>query len=204
VVLAVGYHLRHHPAHRIARERREELVGALRHVGVRWAWPDPATTGWRARGEGARFWSLAALGTHAIDLALWFAGTRIARVAAVLEPEAGVDRAAEVSLAFEGGLLAHVSVSVTHRAAPRFVLAGERGEIECTGTLGARGDGELAHRPPREAARPIAFTPEDPYRAQLAAFAARVEQGRTGDGDDAVAVENLAVLERAASSGRSP
>jgi len=33
---------------------RAELVGVVRTVFVRWAWPDPATDGWRARGEGAR------------------------------------------------------------------------------------------------------------------------------------------------------
>ena len=124
--LAVAYHLRHHAAHRIVMARLGELVGRVRTVLVRWAWPDPATDGWRARGEGARFWSLAALGTHAIDLALMLANHDGATVdvAALTEPAGGIDRAAEVSLRI-GDVLAHVSVSITHRAVSRVIVSGD-------------------------------------------------------------------------------
>ena len=142
VALAVGYHLRHHAAHRLVKERLDELVGPLRTVFVRWAWPDPSVDGWRARGQDARFWSLAALGTHGIDLALWLAGAppelAAGDVRALVEPRTGIDRAAEVSLRL-GSVLAHVSVSVLHRAVSRVLITGDTGEVEALGTLGARG-----------------------------------------------------------------
>ncbi|NOU27103.1 MAG: Gfo/Idh/MocA family oxidoreductase, partial [Polyangiaceae bacterium] len=117
VHLQVGYQLRYHPAHRRMRAEQRERIGALRTIHLRWAWPDPAVDGWRAQGRGARFWSLAALGTHCIDLALLFGGAlpEKRRVAAILEPASGIDRGAEVSFALGNGAAAHVSVALTHR-----------------------------------------------------------------------------------------
>lgn len=194
VHLAVGYHLRHHAAHRLVMERLGEMVGRVRTVHVRWAWPDPATDGWRARGEGARFWSLAALGTHAVDLALMFAGGHpgASEVAAITVPPGGIDRAAEVSLRL-GEVLAHVSVSVVHRAVSRVIVSGNAGEVEAVGTLGARGDGELFHRAPRKSPAPVAFEALNPYVAQLRAFVARAPAGFA---EDASMIANLDILDR--------
>lgn len=198
VALEIGYHVRHHAAHALARVRLAELVGTLRTIDVRWAWPDPAVDGWRARGDGARFWSLAALGTHGIDLALWLSGSPAARdVAAVVEPRrsAGIDRAAEVVLGLAAGVRAHVSVSVDHRAVSRVRITGDLGEVEAIGTLGARGDGELWHRAPRSAAAPLPFDACDPYEAQLRAFLCSVAAGFR---DDPARRENVAILDRVA------
>jgi predicted dehydrogenase len=189
-VLTVGYHLRHHVGHQHIHGRLKELVGRIRSLLVRWAWPDPATGGWRAHGEHARWWSLAALGTHAIDLALWLVEEPLAEVAAVREPATGIDRAAEVSLRFTGGALAHVSCAVTHRARPTIAIAGDAGELELVGTLGARGAGTILHIGRGE----IPFTAEDPYARQLRAFVARCDG--TGPRIDLHAVDNVAVLER--------
>jgi predicted dehydrogenase len=209
VHLAVGYHLRHHPAHRLAASRLRELVGEVRTIFVRWAWPDPAVDGWRARGEGATFWSLAALGTHGIDLAMWLSGSKAdagqdmaalaSSVASVTEPALGTDRAAEVSFRW-GSTLVHVSVSVVHRAVSRLIISGDAGELEAIGTLGARGDGELWHRAPRGAATNIAFEPANPYAAQLREFVSRAARGF---GEDPALLANLTVLDRI-EKARSP
>ncbi|MDB4933879.1 MAG: Oxidoreductase domain protein [Labilithrix sp.] len=195
VHLAVGYHLRHHAAHRTLLARTNELVGNVRTIFVRWAWPDPATDGWRAKGDGARFWSLAALGTHAIDLAMWLAREDHASdVAALLDPPSGIDRGAEVTMRL-GSILAHVSVSVAHRAVSRVIVSGDAGELEATGTLGARGDGELWHRAPRQAPVAIAFEAENPYAAQVRDFLGRARAPGTFS-DDASLLSNLDVLDR--------
>lgn len=210
VCLAVGYHLRHHEAHRIAAAQSPERVGSVRSIFIRWAWPDPATEGWRARGSMARFWSLAALGTHGLDLAMMFAGsTDISDVVAVLEPSSGADRAAEVSLRLstKGGsaALAHVSVAVTHRAVSRVLVAGDAGEIEATGTLGARGDGDLTFRSAKkgEAPRAIPFEAKSPYEAQMRDF---IRRALLGFNDDPALLTNLILLDRIGSAhpGGSP
>lgn len=223
--LEVGYQLRHHAAHQAARARIPELVGPIRSIFIRWAWPDPATDGWRARGQDARFWSLAALGTHGIDLAMWLARTaNVTDVVALRDPPTGVDRAAEVSFKlrpagapnepFNGApeglsesapdspsapapdsrvIFVHISVAITHRAVSRVLIAGDRGEIEATGTLGARGDGELAHRAPRSAPTPLPFTPTSPYKAQIQSFVRRAERGNSPDPS---LLMNLLILDR--------
>jgi len=190
--LMVGYHLRHHQAHVALRNALSERVGDVRHIHVRWAWPDPKTDGWRARGDGARFFAMAALGTHAVDLCHWLTGSRVRELAAMLALEGQTDRAAEVTLAFEQGALAHVSVSVRDRATSRLVVAGPLGELECTGTLGARGTGELGYRSRGTGLLPLPYVPQNPYAMQLRAF---VDATRTGS-IDRDALENLAVLDQ--------
>lgn len=199
--VAAGYHLRHHPAHQamLASSSLQDRVGALRSIHLRWAWPDPGTQGWRARGEDAQFWSLAALGTHCIDLAL---GTHhgdhanAASVHAAFFPPAGIDQAAELSFSL-GDALVHISVSVRHRARSRFVITGEQGELEALGTLGARGEGELWYRPARGREEPIPFTPHSPYAAQLEAFVCNIPNGFQSDSR---ILTNVAMLEHIAAS----
>ncbi|MEJ7600645.1 MAG: Gfo/Idh/MocA family oxidoreductase [Kofleriaceae bacterium] len=198
-VLAVGYQLRHHAGHQLVREQLPALVGELRAIHVRWAWPDPAVAGWRAQGTAARWWSLAALGTHGLDLALWLAGDDITHAACVREPASGIDRAAEVSLRFANGVLAQVSVAITHRALPSFTIAGTLGEVIASDTLGARGAGTIVHRDTAtRTSRELVFPVEDPYLRQLGAFAARC--GGTGPRVDPHAVSNVALLHRITSA----
>lgn len=194
--LAVGYHLRHHAGHVALRAQAQALIGETKSLAIRWAWPDPAVTGWRATGPGTRAWCLSALGTHGLDLVLWLTGaTRVTSICAIVDPPfgagRGLDRAAEISLRLDDGLLAHVSVSVRHRATSRVSLVGERGEIEAIGTLGARGEGEIILHVGREAPRPLVFVPENPYQAQLKAF---VDQTARGFVEDAALVENVRLL----------
>ena len=192
VLLHVGYHLRYHAAHQQVIRRRDELIGPLRSLSVRWAWPDPATHGWRALGQGARFWSLAALGTHALDLCQWFAGAPIAQTVGLTVPSLadGVDRSAELAVEFASGVLAHISVAVTHRALPRLLLVGEHGEVECLATLGSRGTGEIWHRPLRGSAVSIHFVEHDPYRAQLGAWMEAIRRHSSSAPDNGAATSH--------------
>lgn len=196
VHLQVGYQLRYHPAH---RRMLDEHIGVLRTIYLRWAWPDPAVDGWRAQGRGARFWSLAALGTHCIDLALLFGGAlpEKRRVAAILEPTSGIDHAAEMSFELGNGATAHVSVAITHRAVSRLVVTGDAGELEALGTLGARGEGELWRRPPRGPAVALPFEPESPYVSQLRDFVERAGSGFTAD---PALLDNLTLLDDVATA----
>lgn len=189
--LMVGYHLRHHAAHRALRDAIPERTGAPSHIYVRWAWPDPKVDGWRAKGDDARFFAMAALGTHAVDLALWLVGERVESVTGMLSLEGATDRAAEVTLTFPGRAIAHVSVSVRERATSRLVVSGPLGELECTGSLGARGLGDLGYRARGTAFVPLTYVPENPYAAEIRAFAEAARHGTI----DADALENLTVLE---------
>ena len=192
-VLQVGYQLRHHAGHELVHDQLARLVGRVRSIGVHWAWPDPAVAGWRASGQDAKWWSLAALGTHALDLALWIADAHVTETACLREPPTGIDQAAVVALRFGSGVLGHVSVAITHRSQSSLVIAGDTGEVEATGTLGARGAGTILHRANRES-RELAYTIEDPYLRQLRAFVSRCAGGQPRI--DVHAIENVALLHR--------
>ena len=196
VHVQVGYHLRYHAAHRAMVEQRDDLVGRVRSLFIRWAWPDPAKDGWRARSVNARFWSLAALGTHAIDLAMMLVGsTVVTDIVALCEPPAGIDHAAEVSFRVGDTTLVHVSTSILHRAVSRVFVAGDGGEMEATGTLGARGAGEFVVRAPGKPIRPISFDVQNPYEAQLRDFVRRIPLGFQFDSS---LMANVAVMDRIA------
>jgi 1,5-anhydro-D-fructose reductase (1,5-anhydro-D-mannitol-forming) len=206
VRLGVGYHLRHHAGHRLMRAEMAERVGTVRHVDLRWTWPDPASQGWRAKGHGARWWSLAALGTHALDLAQWLVNRPLTVASASVWPEDGVDRAADVLLRGNEGLLVHVFVSVELRTVSRVSVAGTAGELEALGTLGARGTGAVTWRAPREEPRAVPFTAVDPYLEQLRAFLASLRDGSqpSASGEDGLRnVRWLDQLGPAAPSGAS-
>jgi len=195
-VLQVGYHLRHHAGHELVQRDLAALVGNLSTIFIRWARPDFfAIDGSRAHADGG-WWSLAALGTHGIDLALGLAAVAVTDAVSVRNPQRGNDRAAEVSLRFANGTLAHISVSIAlapYRARSIVLLTGTDGEIECLGTLGAHGAGTIVHRT-AAGERPLAFVAEDPYLRQLRAFVARCGEGRMKI--DAHAITNLELLHR--------
>jgi 1,5-anhydro-D-fructose reductase (1,5-anhydro-D-mannitol-forming) len=202
--LAVGYHLRYHPGHRIVRERLAE-IGTLRRLEARWTWPDPATTGWRAHGVGAHFWSLAALGTHLVDLALWLTGeTEVTRVSADVRRKGSVDVAADATLRFASGIVAEIGVSVEYRSTPRLSLVGDGGEIECLRTLGARGGGEIVMRSPRGETAPLPFSPADPYLAMHRSFVASARRGSAPGPAEEAAVLGVELLDRIARAGEAP
>lgn len=196
-VLAVGHHLRHHPGHLEVYQRLNALVGTLRRVVAEWAWPDPAVGGWRAQGKQASSWSLAALGTHGIDLGMWLArSSQVMAMTELLGWEGPVDASHELSFSLEGGAQVHVAGSVRYRALSRLTLVGDLGEVECRGTLGARGAGTILHRRLREEPTPVAFEPADPYAAQLRAFVRAAQSGQQDEEQLAAAIANTTLIER--------
>lgn len=199
-VLEVGYHLRHHAGLQLVHDRMESYIGRLRNVSVRWAWKDPATQGWRASGA-AKLWSMSALGTHCVDLAMWFAGSSASHVMGLLRtPISGeVDRAAELCMRFDRGILGHVSVAVDYRGQSRLLLAGDHGDLECVNTLGARGSGKIWFcSQDNPARREVVFQAANPYAAQLRAFAARAASAGGWDLPDERLrqLSNLAALDK--------
>lgn len=176
-VLTCGYHLRHHAGHRVLRQNLESYIGRLRSIFIHWAWPDPSTSGWRASGQAARHWAMSALGTHCADLALWFAGGFPTHAASLLRQgsRSSLDLGAEVTVRFDSGVDAHLSVAVDYRSQSKLLLVGDLGSLECLKTLGSHGGGSiwitLQHYQGR-----IPYSSECPYAAQLRSFAREVAE----------------------------
>jgi 1,5-anhydro-D-fructose reductase (1,5-anhydro-D-mannitol-forming) len=118
VRLGVAYHLRWHAGHREMKALAEGgKLGELRHVRAQWAWPAPDDSNWRARPEVGRWWSLAGVGTHCLDLIRWFL---VPSAGEVTQLEAVVSRSvwrgphdetATVALRFESGATAEFTCS---------------------------------------------------------------------------------------------
>lgn len=195
VYLTVGYHLRHHNAHREMLWRRPEL-GAVRSIFMKWAWPDPNVNGWRSEGQGRRC-SMSALGVHCIDLAMFLTENVDARNVNLLrDPVMGVDTSCELTFRLAKTMV-HVSTSVKHRALSRVIMTCDEGEIEALGTLGARGGGELLLRPADKwHAHPesLSFLQLNPYVLQLLHF---IERAPHGFQSDESLLANLKLVDRA-------
>lgn len=179
VRLGVAYHLRWHAGHRLVSVLVESGdLGALRHMRAQWAWPAPDDTNWRAREDVARWWSLAGVGTHCLDLIRWLMVrecgeiTELRSVVSRSVWNGPNDETAAVVLKFESGATAEFTSSVLFEAPSRMEVYGSRGWVVATGTLGPHGKGSIETR-----AGPLAFTPRDPYVGEIQDFAAAIRMG---------------------------
>ena len=158
VTLGVGFHLRHHPAHRAARELLETgVLGELTLAQAQWGygarnqtlplkrpplqqwWEDPELLG------GAV--ALMGTGVHAIDLLRFLLGREVTSVTAVTDgqtPAQPLETVMLANLAFDGGVLASVCCS-RHLPDSRndVHVYGARGRLSGLGTLAEGRQGTL-------------------------------------------------------------
>ncbi len=198
VKLTVGYHLRYHAGHRkvsnLLADPATSPIGEIRHIAVSWTM-QAKTADWRADDKLGQWWSLAALGTHSLDLVSWLLkGDSIKETSCVVSsPVFGSahDETSLVGLVFESGVTASILSSVVFRA-PRVVeIFGSKGSIRCVETLGPRGTGTITVN-----GEDLPFAPVDPYGGELSDFIVAVASGKEPyvTGDEGAA--NVILLER--------
>lgn len=197
--LGVAYHLRWHAGHReLHRRVSDGLLGTLRHARAQWAWPAPDGSNWRASPEVGRWWSLAGVGTHCLDLVRWFlmpVSGEVSRVRSVIT--SGVwdrphDETAVVGLEFEGGATGEVVSSVLFPSPTRLELYGELGCAICEGTLGAEGAGTITTPDGI-----LDFEARDPFRGEIEDFAQAVRDRRPPEVSGEEGLRNVEILEAA-------
>lgn len=179
--LGVGYHLRHHAGHRLLRKvLREGEIGDLVHIHIEWSTQSMSLDNWRATGEHGRWFALAALGTHAIDLASWLAESPILSqgIRGLLGPPRSPlctrDQRVTLTFPFKSGATANLYVSVADQPVKYMRLVGTQGVIECRNTLGSFGGGEII----LPEGPLLGFHPVNPYAAQIVNFTTAVREGR--------------------------
>lgn len=198
VKLTVGYHLRYHAGHRkvnaLLGDPATSPIGQIRHIAVSWTM-QAKTVDWRADDKLGQWWSLAALGTHSLDLVSWLLkGDPLKETSCLVSsPVFGSahDETSIVSLVFESGVTASVLSSVVFRA-PRVVeIFGSKGVIRCVETLGPRGTGTITVN-----GEEMPFDAVDPYGGELKDFivAVAVDQEPYVTGDEGA--DNVILLER--------
>lgn len=193
--LAVGYHLRWHQGHReVKRLISEGSLGKVLEMAVQWTYA-PSPGDWRADSSTGRWWSLAAVGTHCIDLCLWLmAGCgSVHRIESELTPatgNSGHDESARLKLHFDSGATAKVYSSVKERG-PRLVeIHCEQGSIVCNGTLGPRGAGEII-----VCDKALQFPTVNPYVGELNDFVRSVFDGKQAESNGENGQLNVELLE---------
>ena len=197
VTVGVAYHLRWHGGHR-AMERLISggALGALRHMRVQWTWPAPDDSNWRAGSDVGRWWSLAGVGTHCLDMIRWFMVPGCGEVVEVRAVTSNAvwggprDETALVALTFESGATAEFCSSVQFESPSRVEVYGDQGYVIGNHTLGPRGAGTVFTR-----AGMVPYVVQNPYVGELADFAAAVRNGRPPAVDAREGLRNVELLE---------
>ncbi len=191
VRLAVGYHLRHHDGHRkLCEAIGQGAIGTPQHIKLTWSYRAPPDD-WRSSDTLARWFVLAAVGTHALDLATWFLGeTGAPEINVIRESDVGMlEHTATIHLDWKTGKSATIAVS-NRTILPRVIeIHGTQGHSTCADTLGAHGKGSIAVN-----GTPLHFLPVDPYHAELADFVDAIRFDREPFVNGTIGAHNVDLL----------
>ncbi len=203
VRLGLAYHCRHHPAHEKLFELiREGKLGRVLRVRVRFTFQMPDATNWRC-GPPNPWWTMAAIGTHLVDLAGALVGNDEVKdvLARFSSPVFGAanEEIATVSLAFQDGATADIDASmVLPPMPPRLEVLGTKGWACSDGTIGPRGADTMLVN-----GEPLSWSHgADPYRRELEDFARACEEGRDPTVNGVAGARNDEALEAAARAAR--
>jgi predicted dehydrogenase len=198
VRLGVGYHLRWHQGHRLLRQAiGEGKLGQIRHMDIQWTYNSPPSD-WRVSAVMGKWWSLAAVGTHAIDLVVWLLGPTCGAVvdqrSIVSSPVHGGphDETAVVSLRFASGATAQVVSSVIFKAPRTAHIYGTAAGAVLEGTFGPYGAGKIT-----VAGEDLDFAQSNPYVGELTDFVRAIKAGSEPEADGACGLFNVQLLESA-------
>ncbi|MBI3633564.1 MAG: Gfo/Idh/MocA family oxidoreductase [Candidatus Vogelbacteria bacterium] len=197
VKLAVGYHHRFHSGHALLRERiNQNILGEILHARFHWTYDYSAEQdSWRAKGNKGRWWSLAALGTHCIDLANWLLGSSCGEISTIphavtKDNSAGRDESAIVTWQYGSGATVEIFSSVLFKSKRIIEIYGTKGNAICEWTLGPRGGGTIVIN-----GGAIVFTEKNPYKEELADFVDSIITGRNPAVDGLTGLRNVQILE---------
>jgi len=201
VRLAVAYHLRWHDGHRrLVDAIHSGRLGALRHIRAQWTFRAANADNWRASPEVGRWWSLAAVGTHCLDLIRWVMVPACGEVVS-LKSQIGKavwggphDESAVVCMRFESGATAEFCSSVLFESPYRVEIYGDKGYALCDGTLGPYGKGTIDLN-----GKPFEFSKLNPYAGEIEDFVAAIRRGRKPEVDGTEGCRNVELLVAAAS-----
>jgi len=199
--LAVGLLRRFAPTLRYAKELLESgMLGPIRSFDVRegmiFRWPVKSAAMFKPECGGV----LADIGTHVLDLLLWWFGD-VAGLEYWDDASGGVEADAVLNLEMAGGITGRVELSRTRDLRNSCVIRGERGTLEVgtktdsTVTLtSARGQTSLSGRATAPGHQPPG-TLGDLFAWQMADFVREIETGTAPAVPGSEARRSVAVLE---------
>ena len=201
VVLAMAYHLRWHAGHRKVQSMVQSgEIGKLRHCRTHWTFAAQDDSNWRSAPETSRWWSLAANGTHCLDLTRWMFSPsegEIVDVRTIISRskfKSRHDETALVMLQFESGATAEICVSVQFSSESRIEIYGDSGSIRMESTMGRHGRGEIFHDDLSRGAKSLFFEPANPFHGELNDFIESIETRRSPEVNAAEGRRNVELL----------
>lgn len=205
VKLGVAYHLRWHRGHRkLVGEVHDGVLGELHHVRVQWSLMAEDDSNWRAHDDVGRWWSLAGVGTHGLDLIRWTMLPDCGEVVGVDSTIANSywnnphDETAMVNLKFESGATAELTTSVLFESEPEFKIYGRKGSAIAKDTLGPHGGGSIALNE-----EDLNFNQENPYEGEIKDFVESIKEDRDPEVPGEEGLRNVEILETAVPDKKS-
>ena len=177
VKLGIAYHLRWHDGHRkVAEMLHQGVLGKPRYARAIWTWQSDDNSNWRAHGELGRWWGLAGVGTHCMDLLRWMlvpVSGEVTRCSGTVDMShygGPHDETATVSLQFGNAVVADFTTSVMFSTPSRFELYCDEATVICEGTLGPTGGGSISVN-----SAPLDFEMLNPYVGEIQNFIDAIE-----------------------------
>ena len=200
--LGVAYHLRWHMGHRAIRDLIQlGEIGSIRHIRLHWTFKAGDGKNWRAFPETGRWWSLAANGTHCLDLIRWMLRPESGEIVSIHAVTGGSvwdsphDETAVLSACFESGATAEFCTSVLFDSTSRIEIYGSDGTVICDDTLGRRGAGTILFN-----GSLLEYEVENPYAGEIRDFVEAIHDGRPPEVDGQEGMRNVELLIEAATN----
>ncbi|MBS3787516.1 Gfo/Idh/MocA family oxidoreductase [Candidatus Bipolaricaulota bacterium] len=200
VKLGVAYHLRWHRGHRkLIRKVHDGVLGELQHLRIQWTFMAEDDSNWRAHDEVGRWWGLAGVGTHGLDLIRWAALPPCGEVEEIDSTitnnywNSPHDETAMVNLRFKSGATAELTTSVLFESEPEFKIYGRKGSAIALDTLGPHGGGSITLNK-----EDLNFTQKNPYEGEIRDFIESINQDRNPEVPGEEGLRNVEILETAA------
>jgi len=200
VKLGVAYHLRWHRGHRgLVRKIHDGVLGKLHHARIQWTFKAEDDSNWRAHDDVGRWWSLAGVGTHCLDLIRW---TMLPGCGEVVDIDSTIvneywqsphDETAMVNLTFESGATAELTTSVLFDSEPEFKVYGGKGSAVARETLGPHGGGSITLN-----GQPFEYKQKNPYEGEILDFVESIVKDREPEVTGSEGLRNVEILESAA------
>ncbi len=196
VKLAIAYHMRWHDGHRkIANMLHNGALGSPYYARAMWTWKAEDNSNWRAHEEHGRWWGLAGVGTHCVDLLRWMllpVSGEVTGVASQIDKSTyggPHDETASLSLQFGDSVIADVLTSVKFSAPSRFELYCANATVIAEGTLATNGGGAI-----QIDGEPLEFEVCNPYIGEIKNFVDAIAGSTRVAVSGAEGIRNIEIL----------
>ena len=193
VTFAMGYTLRfNNGLQHINAMLREGQIGQVRYARAFLSARNNDPADWRAKSNQARYWALGAVGTHLVDLYRWYFGEPASVGGALSSPryQAPNDEVSTLVFDYPDQLQAVLSVVAIFGGGNRLELYGDDGAIIGENLFGSPPNGTITCN-----GKPVSYTPQNPFIAEVADFVQAVKQQRNPCSTVEDGIRNVEILE---------